>query len=171
MLTATIESTRKRLRSVADKLAFLGPTLARLTVGLVFIGTGWGKLHSIPDVTKFFTDLGIPAPGFNARLTAGTEFFGGLLVLLGLGTRLAALPLAFTMVVAILTAKRASIDGLTTLVGFEEWSYLVSFIWIAVAGPGPLSLDALIARVRGRSGRTADGSSTLPKPLLRPQQP
>jgi putative oxidoreductase len=150
MITAKVSSALERLRALADKLAFLGPTLARVTVGLVFIGTGWGKLHSIPDVTSFFTELGIPAPGFHARLTAATEFFGGLLVLLGLGTRLASLPLAFTMVIAILTAKRANIDGITTLVGFEEWSYLVLFIWIALAGAGPLSLDALVARVRGR---------------------
>jgi putative oxidoreductase len=161
----SVEKSAQRLRAFADKISFLGPTLARLTVGLVFVGTGWGKLHSIPDVTNFFTDLGIPAPGFNARLTAGTEFFAGLLVLFGLGTRLASLPLAFTMVIAIVTAKRANIDGLTSLFGFEEWSYLVFFIWIALAGPGPLSLDALIARRRGRS------LPSLPKPVLRPQQP
>ena len=167
MIAERIASVLGRLQSKADKLAFLGPTLARVTVGLVFIGTGWGKLHSIPDVTSFFADLGIPAPGFNARLTAATEFFGGLLVLVGLGTRLASLPLAFTMVIAILTAKRASTDGITALVGFEEWSYLVFFLWIALAGAGPLSLDALIARIRGRVTRK-DG--TRPAPLLRPQQ-
>src|SRR5882724_9471608 len=150
MITAKIEHVVTRARALADKLSFLGPTLARVTVGLVFVGTGWGKLHSLPDVTSFFTDLGIPFPGFNARLTAATEFFGGLLVLLGLGARLASLPLAFTMVIAILTAKRANIDGITALVGFEEWSYLVLFIWIALAGAGPLSLDALVARVRRR---------------------
>ena len=146
----TVEKALDRLRAVGDKLAFLGPTLARLTVGLVFIGTGWGKLHSLGDVTDFFASLHIPAPGFNARLAASTEFFGGLLVLVGLGTRLAALPLAFTMVVAIVTAKRADISGLTALVGFEEWSYLVFFIWLAVAGAGPLSLDAMAIRLRGR---------------------
>jgi putative oxidoreductase len=151
MLMVTIESYLERLRTASDKVAFLGPTLARITVGLVFVTTGWGKLHSIPDVTSFFTDLGIPAPGFNARLTAGTEFFGGLLVLLGLGTRLASLPLAFTMVIAIVTAKRATIDGPTALVGLEEWSYLVLLLWIALAGAGRLSLDALIARLRGRN--------------------
>ena len=129
-------------------------------------GTGWGKLHSIPDVTSFFTDLHIPAPGFHARLVAGTEFFGGLLVLVGLGTRLVSLPLAFTMVIAILTAKRPNIDGLTTLVGFEEWSYLVMFLWIALAGAGPLSLDALIGRVRrarrdDQSTSNAGGKSGL----------
>ena len=157
MLIRFIDNALHKLRAFADRAAFLGPTLARLTVGLVFVGTGWGKLHSIPDVTSFFTDLHIPAAGFHARLVAGTEFFGGLLVLLGLGTRLASLPLAFTMVIAILTAKRANIDGLTTLVGFEEWSYLVMFLWIALAGPGPLSLDALIRRWRRRGG---DNQST-----------
>jgi putative oxidoreductase len=149
MLTTFIATTLDRLRKTADKLAFLGPTLARLTVGLVFMGTGWGKLHSIPDVTDFFTSLHIPAPGFNARLTAATEFFGGLAVLLGLGTRLVCLPLGFTMVIAILTAKRGDITGLTALVGFEEWSYLVFFIWLALVGAGPLSIDGLIWRRRG----------------------
>jgi putative oxidoreductase len=160
MLT-TIDNVFARLRTIAQKLAFLGPT-----VGLVFIGTGWGKLHSLGDVTDFFASLHIPAPGFNARLAASTEFFGGILVLVGLGTRLAALPLAFTMVVAILTAKRADITGLTALVGFEEWSYLVFFIWLAVAGAGPLSLDALVLKLRNRQRSSGGG---LPKPLLRPQ--
>ncbi|MEA2698539.1 MAG: putative oxidoreductase, partial [Myxococcales bacterium] len=65
-----ITNLLERLRAIGDKLSFLGPTLARLTVGIVFIGTGWGKLHSLDKVTQFFTDLGIPMPGFNARLTA-----------------------------------------------------------------------------------------------------
>ena len=86
-------------------------------------------------------------------------------MLIGLGTRLVSLPLAFTMVIAILTAKRPNIDGLTTLVGFEEWSYLVMFLWIALAGAGPLSLDALIRRVRRRdddqSTSNAAGKSGL----------
>src|SRR5215831_1617697 len=163
MLTTFIKNALGRLRAFGDKASFMGPTLARVTVGVVFIGTGWGKLHSIPGVTSFFTDLGIPFPGFNARLTASTEFFGGLLVLLGLGTRLVSLPLAFTMVVAILTAKRANIEGIPSLLGFEEWSYLVFFIWIALAGAGPLSLDALITRLRKRS------AEPLPKPLLHPR--
>jgi len=166
----TLKSAIERITTIRDKLIFLGPTLARLTVGAVFIGTGWGKLHNIDQTVEYFASLHIPAAAFQARLAAGTEFFGGILVLLGLGARLASLPLAFTMVVAILTAKRAEIDGVTTLLGFEEWSYIVFFIWIALAGPGPLSLDALIRKMRTRLGHgPADSASTLPKPLLRPQ--
>jgi putative oxidoreductase len=137
---------RERLLQVADRLAFLGPALARLTVGLVFVGTGWGKLHTLDDVTQYFASLHIPAPAFQARLAAATEFVGGLSMLAGLGVRLTGVPLSITMVVAILTAKRAELDGLSSLVGFEEWSYLVFFIWIILAGAGPLSLDHLIAK-------------------------
>lgn len=144
-MNQTLGKIRDRLHTLARRLGPLGPTLARLTVGLVFIGTGWGKLHTLPDVTEYFASLGIPMPGLNARVAASTEFFGGVLVLVGLCTRLAVLPMAFTMVIAILTAKRGDIHGLTDLVGFEEWSYLVLFLWLAVAGAGPLSLDRLLA--------------------------
>ncbi len=143
-----LKTTLHRIYAIEDKLAFLAPTLVRLTVGLVFVGTGWGKLHTLDKVTEFFTSLGIPAPGFHARLVALTEFGGGILILLGLGTRLIAVPMAFTMVVAILTAKRGDIDGLLTLVGFEEWSYLVMFLSLALVGAGPLSVDNLLQRWR-----------------------
>lgn len=165
MLTNLVKSGIARVQALGDKISFVGPMLARLTVGVVFIGTGWGKLHSLPDVTEFFASLHIPAPALQARLAAGTEFFGGILVLVGLLTRFASLPLALTMVVAILTAKRPELTGLSALVGFEEWSYLVFFIWLALVGPGPLSLDALLARLRGRQQTPA----ALPNPLLRPQ--
>ena len=153
-----------RLRAIGDRLAPMGPLLARLTVGVVFMGTGWGKLHTLDNVTQYFTDLGIPMPGFNARLTACTEFFGGILMLFGLGTRLVALPMAFTMVIAIITAKRDDIKDWSSLFGFEEWSYLVFFAWLAVTGAGPLSVDGILARVRGKQAASAE----LPKPALRP---
>jgi putative oxidoreductase len=162
---STMKNAIERITTIRDKVAFIGPTLARITVGSVFIGTGWGKLNNIAQTVEYFASLHIPAAGFQARLAAGTEFFGGILVLLGLGARLASLPLAFTMVVAILTAKRAELDGLTTLLGFEEWSYIVFFVWIALAGPGPLSLDALIDRRRKRQRQ----SSALAKPVPSPQ--
>ncbi len=144
-----INTLRARAVAVTDKLAFLAPALIRVTVGLVFIRTGWGKLNTLPDVTEFFASLHIPLPALNARIASGTEFFGGILILVGLGSRLVALPMAFVMVIAILTAQREKIDDVITLVGFEEWSYLIMFLVIALQGPGVLSLDALLARKLG----------------------
>lgn len=141
-----LSKLRAALLDGLRRVAFLGPLLARITVGVVFMTTGWGKLHDLEKVTAFFTDLHIPAPAFQARLVACTELVGGLAMLLGLATRLLAIPLSVTMIVAILTAKRAEIDGVAALLGFEEWSYLVFFIWLALAGPGPISLDHLLAR-------------------------
>ena len=51
-----------RLRAASDKLRFLGPTLARLTVGIVFMGTGWGKLHRLPEIAAWrraFSKMGL----------------------------------------------------------------------------------------------------------------
>jgi len=166
MLRATLNKTADRVAAIRDKVEFLGPTLARLTLASVFIGTGWGKLNNIGSTIDYFTSLHIPGPAFNARLAAGTEFVGGVLLLLGLFTRLAVLPMAFTMVIAILTAKRDDLDGVRALLGFEEWTYIVLFVWLALAGPGPLSLDAVWARMRDRHRSPQPG---LPKPALRPQ--
>jgi putative oxidoreductase len=162
-----LERLRDRLLQIAGKISFLGPLLARLTVGVVFVGTGWGKIHDLPKVAEFFEELHIPAPHFQAGLVATTELVGGSLLLVGLMTRLAALPLAFTMVVAILTAKLPKVEGITDFFGFEEVTYLVVFLWIALAGPGPVSIDWLISkRWFGRPGRspTPGPASLAPNP-------
>jgi len=140
---------RRSLLSVADRLSWLPPTLARAAIGVVFAGTGWGKLHNLDKITAFFAELGIPAPGFNAVLVSSAELICGVLILVGLLTRLASLPLIVVMVVAILTAKRGDIGGLSDLLGFTETAYVVLLAWLATAGPGPLSLDRLALRALG----------------------
>jgi putative oxidoreductase len=148
---------RSRFLSLADRLSFLGPTLARLTLGVVFMGTGWGKLHNLEKVTGFFTELGIPAPGFSAVLASSAELICGALLLCGLLSRLAAIPLIVVMTVAILTAKIDNLHGISDLLGFEEWTYIVLALWIAVAGPGPLSLDRWLAHAKlSRADNLAD---------------
>jgi putative oxidoreductase len=154
---------RKHLLRMADRLSFLAPALLRVTLGVVFVQSGWGKLNDLERITGFFTELGIPAPGFNAVLASSTEFFGGLLILVGLGSRLVSLPLAFVMVVAIATAKRDELDGVSALLGFQEWSYLVMFLTIALRGAGPLSLDALLSLLFAPPAPVAALPRTLPR--------
>jgi putative oxidoreductase len=143
-MTNLLDSLRARALRAADDLAWLPPLLARLTVGIVFLFSGWGKLHDLDNVTTFFTDLGIPAPGASAVVVSIVELAGGALLILGLASRLAALPLAGTMVVAILTARRDEIVDVQSLFAFVEVAYIALLAWIAVAGPGAVSLDHVI---------------------------
>jgi len=129
-----------------QKLSWLPLLLARISMGSIFILSGWGKLHNLPKVIEFFTELGIPFPELNARFVGLTEFGCGVLILLGLLTRLASVPLIATMAVAIITAKRSDIGGITDLLGFEEFVYIIFFIWFIVSGAGVVSLDAYFAR-------------------------
>ena len=124
--------------------AWLPPLFARVVVGWVFMWSGWGKLNNLPQMIQNFTEWGIPFPQFMTPFVSGVEFVGGLLLLLGLFTRLAATPLVVVMIVAIVSAKLAQIDSLETLLGFEEVAYMALFGWLAVAGPGPVSLDRLL---------------------------
>jgi putative oxidoreductase len=133
---------------VADKLVWLSPLLARITLGGVFAPTGWGKLHNLDQVTMFFQQLGIPAARIQAPMVSGLELICGLAVLLGVYTRLATIPLMAIMAVAIATAKRADVTGVTSLFGFSEFLYFVLLLWLFTAGPGRVSIDQLILRGR-----------------------
>jgi len=137
---------RRALLDIAARLSWLPPALARLTLGIIFAGSGWGKLHNLQTVTEFFRQLHVPAPGFNAAFVGATELVCGILLLLGLASRLAAIPLIVTMCVAIATAKSSDLEGFGDLLRLPEWDYIVLSIWIAVAGAGALSLDHLLSR-------------------------
>jgi putative oxidoreductase len=142
---------------IASHLAWLAPLFARITVGWVFLWSGWGKLNSLPQVTENFVGWGIPNAHVLAPFVSGVEFFGGLLLLVGLLSRISAGALGITMIVAIRSAKWADVDSLETLLGFDEFEYLALFLWIAIAGPGVLSIDHVLQRIFGRtdSGNTA----------------
>ena len=129
--------------------AWLPPLVARIVVGWVFMWSGWGKLNNLPQMIENFKEWGIPYPELMTPFVSGVEFIGGLLLLLGLVTRIAAVPLVIVMLVAIISAKWGQVDSLETLLGFEEVAYMSLFGWLAVAGPGPVSLDHLLQRRRG----------------------
>src|SRR6202012_1204452 len=77
----------------------------RLYWGWQFFQTGKGKLMNHEKVTAFFASLHIPFPSFNVWLASSTECLGGVLLLVGLGSRLVCVPLLFTLTIAYLTAE------------------------------------------------------------------
>jgi putative oxidoreductase len=110
----------------------------------VFWQSGSGKLQNLERVIAFFTELGIPSPELQAPFVAGVELVGGALLMIGLATRIASIPLAIVMCVALATAVEW--EGFTGLIFTDEFAYLAVFVWLLVAGPGAASLDALIKR-------------------------
>jgi putative oxidoreductase len=147
----SLSHLRSFLLSIASMFSWLPPLVARITVGWVFVLSGWGKLHALPDIVEYFRTLGIPAPEIQAPFASGTELVCGALLLVGLASRFAAVPLMVVMTVAIMTARIEELTSAGALFGFIEFTYIALLLWIAVAGPGPLSLDALLFRKRSRT--------------------
>ncbi|MDP1837760.1 MAG: DoxX family protein [Reyranella sp.] len=133
-------------RTVAGYFTWAAPLAARIVVGWVFLWSGWQKLQIVPRMVQNFREWGIPAPEIMAPFASGVELVCGILLLAGLLTRFAAVPMMIVMAVAIVSAKAAQIDSLETFLGFEEVAYFVMFAWLGIAGPGPASLDHLVLK-------------------------
>jgi putative oxidoreductase len=122
----------------------------RLYWGWQFVQTGWGKLSDIGKVVGFFTDLGIPAPALNAYFVSALEFGGGVVLILGLGSRLIALPLVVNMLVAYITADREALLSVFSspdkFTGAAPFTFLVASLIVLIFGPGKISVDALLQR-------------------------
>ena len=134
--------------NLASALTWLPPLVARISVGLVFIWSGWGKLHNLDRVIANFRDWGIPAPTIQAPFAATSELVFGALLLVGLFSRFAAIPLIIIMIVALKSvafdhAKAIEEGTFNYLFGLTEYLYIVILAWIAIYGPGAFSLDRI----------------------------
>ena len=135
----------KQLNDTLGKYADAAPVILRVVVGLVFIIHGYGKLFgTMPGMDAWIGMLGsfgVPAPVFFGYLVAGIEFLGGIAVLIGLCTRLAALLLAAVMLVAIVLVHLP--NGFYLPNGYEFALVLLGAnLALALRGPGKiLSLE------------------------------
>ena len=122
----------------------VGLAILRIGVGGVFAAHGLQKLlmFGIPGVAGFMSQLGIPFPMLSALAVTAAELLGGLALVAGAFTRLAALPLAFSMLVAGLTAHLKGGFFLPTGVEYVLVLFLAS-VTLAVTGPGAFALDNL----------------------------
>jgi putative oxidoreductase len=128
--------------------------VVRLYWGWQLMQSGWGKLHHLDKVTDFFTSLNLPAPGLTAHFVSGLEFFGGLLLILGLGSRLIGLVLSVNMLVAYWTADRDALFAVFSDPGkfynADPYTFLFASAMVLVFGAGLFSVDALLKkRYRG----------------------
>jgi putative oxidoreductase len=130
----------------------------RLMAGAVFFWEGILKFVYANQGVGRFTKLGLPFPVFTANFVGGLEIVGGVLLILGLGTRLIAIPFIIEMLVAMLSTKPRLFLGTLPLppppvppqVGIwavlheirSEYAQIMSSIFVLISGPGPWSLDA-----------------------------
>ena len=136
---------RDLIRKIQKTEAGWGGTGVRLVLGVIFFREGsmkffgWFGGGGWASTCAYFSSLGIPFPELNAWLVAATEFFGGVSFLMGFFTRLAAIPVGITMVVAVISAH---LQG--------GWSYplliLACCFLLIQAGSGRLSLDRFLSR-------------------------
>jgi putative oxidoreductase len=127
--------------------------LIRLVVGLVFLSEGIQKfLYPGQLGVGRFTKIGIPAPDVLAPMVGGFEIVCGLLVVLGLVTRLAAIPLICIMLVAIATTKIPILmkSGFWSMAheARTDFAMLLGSLFLLIVGAGLWSLDARAAANR-----------------------
>ncbi len=146
----TLTKLYARFSALASYLQSPFLLLVRLYWGWQFAQTGWGKLHHMGKITSFFTSLNIPFPAFSAHFVSGLEFVGGILLIFGLGTRLAGLLLAGNMCVAYWTADR---DALSAVISdpskfyvADPYTFLFASVMVLVFGAGLFSVDAYLER-------------------------
>jgi putative oxidoreductase len=146
-------------RNGHNQLSDIGLLLIRTVLAAVFIYHGGQKLfglfggYGIQGTAGWMASVGIPFPVVSTVLAGATEFFGGLVLLLGTGTRLAAIPMAFNMLVAIVTVHHGAFDARA---GGMEFPLTLGVVLVALAliGPGRLTVGRLIGAVKTRVGET-----------------
>lgn len=128
----------------------------RLYWGWQFAQDGWGKLTHLARVTEFFSSLNLPAPHATAAFVASVEFFGGILFLAGIASRLVSLILFVNMTMAYVSVPDDRVNfshilsNPSDFYGASPYTYWFAALLILILGPGCFALDTLIARRTAR---------------------
>ncbi len=129
--------------------------LLRIAVGLIFATQGILKYLDPNMGVLRFTKIGFPNPGFTAHFVGFFEITCGILVLAGLFTRLAAVPLLIVICTAIATTKIPELgrpgQGFWFMVSDArtDFAMFCSLLFLVLSGPGRISLDAKLPRREG----------------------
>jgi putative oxidoreductase len=125
----------------------------RLYWGWQLIQSGWGKLHNLQNVTEFFTSLHLPVPAATAVFISCLEFVGGILLAIGLFSRLIALIMTVNLVVAYITADNEALHAIfhdpDKFMAAAPFTFLMASLIVLIFGPGRFSLDEIFRPLFG----------------------
>ena len=150
-LFTTAKSWRDTFFHFVDYLQHPFLLFVRLYWGIQLMQSGWGKLHNLDKVTDFFTSLNLPMPHQMAIVISCLEFFGGLLLAMGLFSRLISLVLTINMIMAYVTADREALFSFFSdpdkFAAAAPYVFLIASLIILLFGPGMLCMDALLDKI------------------------
>jgi putative oxidoreductase len=144
---------------VAAKIDLVQPVfmlLIRLYIGYQSAVSGWAHLTHVDQTADFFKSLNIPMPRLNVYIAGSTEVIGGILIGLGLASRLVAIPFVFNFLIAMVSVDLA--DPTLRDKFFHIWRdqdfvlkddafpFFFVGLMVLIFGPGKLSLDYLVRR-------------------------
>ncbi|MDT8394758.1 MAG: DoxX family protein [Bacteroidales bacterium] len=143
-----IIKTYDRFADTISNLSDLPLLFLRLILAYGFYNPAMMKLKDVNAIGGWFESMGYPLPYLNAYLATITEGLGVVLLFVGLGTRIIAVPLMIVMLVAIFTVHYAN--------GFNAGDngyeiplyYLLMLFTLFVLGPGKISVDHFLGRLR-----------------------
>jgi putative oxidoreductase len=153
----------------ASNLQSVALLILRIGFGFGLSISGHAHLADVPTMVQRFTEWHVPLPTFNVYVSGITEATGGILLLLGLGTRLISIPLIINFIVAYATASRS--EWVSFIAGPKHWGGWSDIIndtampffvaaWVMLAfGPGKISIDYLIRKMILRRERGQPGES------------
>jgi len=165
-MNALVSKIRKWHDGLFGLTAYLRSPLllaVRLYWGWQLAQSGWGKLHNLEKVTEFFTSLNLPMPAQTAVFISCLEFFGGILLALGLFSRINSLVLTGNLIMAYVTADREALFSAFSdpdkFMAAAPFTFLCATLVVLIFGAGKFSLDTLLGRLVG-SGKEkhAEGS-------------
>jgi putative oxidoreductase len=123
-----------------------GIALLRVVTGIIFLMHGQQKLFEfgIGGVTGMMTGLGVPAPGLMAIVVTLVELVGGIALILGAFTRIAAILVAIDVLVAFFLVHLP--NGFFATSGGVELVLILATVGVTLAltGPGALALDSML---------------------------
>lgn len=151
-MSKIVEKPYRLLIAIASSLQSPFLLLVRLCWGWQLVQSGWGKLHNIEKVTEFFTSLGLPIPGLTAHFIASLELVGGILLILGLASRLIAVVLTINMIMAYIIADHDALMSIFSnpdkFYAAAPYTFLFASLLVLIFGPGRFSVDGLISRLK-----------------------
>lgn len=116
--------------------------VGRIFLSLMFILAGYAKLTAVAGTAAWFESLGLPLPTVTTVVSGLVEVIGGLAILVGFQTRIAAIVIALFAAGATLVAHMDFADQMQQLLFMKNLAVIGGLLVLAAGGPGALSVDA-----------------------------